>query len=141
MDIEGALYDEEINFLKTIKKLFLILEPFEDSLLSVINDVLRYVQEVVNWVWSYVLHDSNRTNLNLKLILFLQVIEEITMKKLALQDGANILQNEMLYEMISRLIVIFEHTKIIYFDHPNPQVIECNRRNTVVPGMLKHKET
>ncbi len=72
MDIEGALYDEEVNFLKTIKKLFLIMDPYDDSLLAVINDVLLYVQEVVNWVWSYVLHDSNRTNLNLKLILFLQ---------------------------------------------------------------------
>lgn len=38
---------------------------------------------------------------------------------------------------MSRLIVIFEHTKILYFDYPNPQVIECNRRNTVAPGMLK----
>jgi hypothetical protein len=72
VDIEGALYDEEVNFLKTIKKLFLIMDPYDDSLLAVINDVLLYVQEVVNWVWSYVLHDSNRTNLNLKLILFLQ---------------------------------------------------------------------
>jgi hypothetical protein len=49
---------------------------------------LRYVQEVVNWVWSYVLHDTNRTNLNLKLILFLQLIEEIIMKKLASQNGS-----------------------------------------------------
>jgi hypothetical protein len=63
------------------------MDPYEDTLLTVINDVLRYVQEVVNWVWSYVLHDSNRTNLNLKLILFLQLIEEIIMKKLALQNG------------------------------------------------------
>lgn len=92
MDIEGALYDEEVNFLKTIKKLFLIMDPYDDSLLAVINDVLLYVQEVVNWVWSYVLHDSNRTNLNLKLILFLQQIEEVIMKKLAQQhNGSSIL--------------------------------------------------
>ena len=69
--------------LRIIKKLLVMLEPLEDSLLSVINEVLRYVQEVVNWVWSYVLHDTNRTNLNLKLILFLQLIEEIVMKKMA----------------------------------------------------------
>jgi hypothetical protein len=74
--------------LRTIKKLFLIMDPYEDTLLNVINDVLRYVQEVVNWVWSYVLHDTNRTNLNLKLILFLQLIEEIIMKKLASQNGS-----------------------------------------------------
>jgi hypothetical protein len=92
VDIEGALYDEEVNFLKTIKKLFLIMDPYDDSLLAVINDVLLYVQEVVNWVWSYVLHDSNRTNLNLKLILFLQQIEEVIMKKLAQQhNGSSIL--------------------------------------------------
>ena len=76
--------------MRTIKKLFLIMDSYEDTLLTVINDVLRYVQEVVNWVWSYVLHDSNRTNLNLKLILFLQLVEEVVMKKLALQN-ANIL--------------------------------------------------
>jgi hypothetical protein len=64
------------------------MDPYEDTLLNVINDVLRYVQEVVNWVWSYVLHDTNRTNLNLKLILFLQLIEEILMKKLASQNGS-----------------------------------------------------
>jgi hypothetical protein len=64
------------------------MDPYEDTLLNVINDVLRYVQEVVNWVWSYVLHDTNRTNLNLKLILFLQLIEEIIMKKLASQNGS-----------------------------------------------------
>jgi hypothetical protein len=69
--------------LRTVKKLLVILEPLENSLLSVINEVLKYVQDVVNWVWSYVLHDTNRTNLNLKLILFLQVIEELVMKKLA----------------------------------------------------------
>jgi hypothetical protein len=92
VDIEGALYDEEVNFLKTIKKLFLIMDPYDDSLLAVINDVLLYVQEVVHWVWSYVLHDSTRTNLNLKLILFLQQIEEVIMKKLAQQhNGSSIL--------------------------------------------------
>jgi hypothetical protein len=64
------------------------MDPYEETLLNVINDVLRYVQEVVNWVWSYVLHDTNRTNLNLKLILFLQLIEEIIMKKLASQNGS-----------------------------------------------------
>ncbi len=83
IDIDGVLYDEEINFLKIIKKLLLIMEPFDEVLLSVLNDVLKYVQEVVNWVWSYVLHDTNRTNLNLKLMLFLQVIEELVMKKFA----------------------------------------------------------
>ncbi len=82
MEVEGVLYDEEVSMLRTIKKLLVMLEPIEDSLLSVLNEVLRYVQEVVNWVWSYVLHDTNRTNLNLKLILFLQVIEEIVMKKM-----------------------------------------------------------
>jgi hypothetical protein len=83
MDIDGVLYNEELAMLRIIKKLLVMLESLEDSLLSVINEVLRYVQEVVNWVWSYVLHDTNRTNLNLKLILFLQLIEEIVMKKLA----------------------------------------------------------
>ena len=82
MEVEGVLYDEEVSMLRTIKKLLVMLEPIEDSLLFVLNEVLRYVQEVVNWVWSYVLHDTNRTNLNLKLILFLQVIEEIVMKKM-----------------------------------------------------------
>ena len=43
VDIEGALYDEEVNFLRTIKKLFLIMDSYEDTLLTVINDVLRYV--------------------------------------------------------------------------------------------------
>ena len=81
MDIDGVLYNEELDMLRIIKKLLVMLEPLEDSLLSVINEVLRYVQEVVNWVWSYVLHDTNRTNL--KLILFLQLIEEIVMKKMA----------------------------------------------------------
>lgn len=70
-DIEGMITDEEFRFLKTIKKLFIILEPYQHTLLSIVAEVLKYVQEVVKWVWSYVLHDTNRTNLNLKLILFL----------------------------------------------------------------------
>jgi hypothetical protein len=81
--VDGVLYSEEEKFLKTVKKLVLILEHTEESLLNVINDVLSYVQGVVNQVWSYALHDTNRTNLNLKLILFLQLIEEIVIKRLS----------------------------------------------------------
>lgn len=43
MEIEGTLYNEELDMLKTIKKLLVMLEPLEDSLLSVINEVMRYV--------------------------------------------------------------------------------------------------
>jgi len=71
IDNEGVVYEEEIKYLKSIKKLFLILESKEDALFNVLNDVLKYVQEVVNWVWSFYLHDTNRTNLNLKLVIFL----------------------------------------------------------------------
>lgn len=82
MDIDGVIYEEEMKYLKAVKKLLIQLENHDSSLLTVICHVLKYVQEVVNWVWSYVLHDTNRTNLNLKLLLFLQLIEEIFMKKL-----------------------------------------------------------
>lgn len=63
--------------------MILILEDRVENLLNVINGVLNYVQGVVNQVWSYALHDTNRTNLNIKLILFLQLIEEIVIKKLS----------------------------------------------------------
>lgn len=96
----------------------------------------------MNWVWSYVLHDTNRTNLNLKLMLFLQVIEEIVMKKLAAQNNTSsnevsILYCEKFYQVLARLLIIFEDTKMLYFDFPNPMVIDNNKRNTIVTGMIR----
>jgi hypothetical protein len=38
-------------------------------------------------------------------------------------------------------MIIFEDTKILYFDYPNPSIIETNKRNTIVTGMIKTKET
>lgn len=146
MDIDGVLYNEELAMLRIIKKLLVMLEPLEDSLLSVINEVLRYVQEVVNWVWSYVLHDTNRTNLNLKLILFLQMMEELVMKKLG-NTASNrngevaILRCEGFYEMMARLLIIFDDIKMMYFDYPSPTVVDTNKRNTIVTGMIRQKET
>ena len=146
MDVDGVLYEEEVSMLRTIKKLLVILEPLEDSLLSVINEVLRYVQEVVNWVWSYVLHDTNRTNLNLKLILFLQVLEELIMKKFASTSpnrngDVAILHCEKFYEMMARLMIVFDDIKMLYFDYPSPLVVDTNKRNTIVTGMIRQKET
>jgi hypothetical protein len=141
MDIDGVLYNEELAMLRIIKKLLVMLEPLEDSLLSVINEVLRYVQEVVNWVWSYVLHDTNRTNLNLKLILFLQLMEELVMKKLGGSTGASrevaILRCEGFYEVMARLLIIFDDIKMMYFDYPSPTVVDTNKRNTIVTGMIR----
>jgi hypothetical protein len=141
MDIDGVLYNEELAMLRIIKKLLVMLEPLEDSLLSVINEVLRYVQEVVNWVWSYVLHDTNRTNLNLKLILFLQMMEELVMKKLSGTTGASrevaILRCEGFYEVMARLLIIFDDIKMMYFDYPSPTVVDTNKRNTIVTGMIR----
>jgi hypothetical protein len=143
MDIDGVLYNEELTMVRIIKKLLVMLEPLEDSLLSVINEVLRYVQEVVNWVWSYVLHDTNRTNLNLKLILFLQMMEELVMKKLGGNTATNrngevaILRCEGFYEMMARLLIIFDDIKMMYFDYPSPTVVDTNKRNTIVTGMIR----
>jgi hypothetical protein len=146
MDVDGVLYEEEVSMLRTIKKLLVMLEPLEDSLLSVINEVLRYVQEVVNWVWSYVLHDTNRTNLNLKLILFLQILEEMIMKKFVSNAHSRngdvaILHCEKFYEMMARLMIIFDDIKMLYFDYPSPMVVDTNKRNTIVTGMIRQKET
>jgi hypothetical protein len=108
----------------------------------VINEVLRYVQEVVNWVWSYVLHDTNRTNLNLKLTLYLQTIEEIVMKKLAntasnRNGEISLLRCEGFYEMMARLLIIFDDIRMMYFDYPSPTVVDTNKRNTIVTGMIR----
>jgi|LauGreDrversion4_2_1035121.scaffolds.fasta_scaffold04578_7 hypothetical protein len=42
---------------------------------------------------------------------------------------------------MARLMIIFEDTKIIYFDYPNPSIIDTNKRNTLVTGIIRQKET
>lgn len=51
------------------------------------------------------------------------------------------LECEQLYEVMARLMIIFEDTKMIYFDYPNPQIIDSNKRNTIVTGIFKTKES
>lgn len=43
--------------------------------------------------------------------------------------------------MLARLMIIFEDTKILYFDYPNPLLIETNKRTTQVTLMIRTKET
>lgn len=44
--------------------------------------------------------------------------------------------------MMARLMIIFEDTKILYFDYPNPHIIETNKRNTMMmTTMIRNQET
>ena len=78
---DGCITDEEKRFIRLIKQLLFILDKYNLSQLKIINEFLKYTKEVVNWVWSFHLHDSNRTNLNLKLLLFLQIMEDAVIRK------------------------------------------------------------
>lgn len=142
MEIDAVIYEvEQIFFLKTVKNLLNLLEPHSSSLFNVITEVLIYVQELVNWVWSYVLHDTNRTNLNLKLLLFMQLLEEIFMRKIFHSSrGKDALECEKFYETLARLMIIFEDTKMLYFDQPNPNIIDTNKNSSNVTGILRNHE-
>lgn len=44
--------------------------------------------------------------------------------------------------MIARLLIIFEDTKILYFDYPNISIIEPSKINTtMLTGIIRTKET
>lgn len=44
--------------------------------------------------------------------------------------------------MIARLMIIFEDTKILYFDYPNLSIIEPSKiSTTMVTGIIRTKET
>jgi hypothetical protein len=43
--------------------------------------------------------------------------------------------------MMARLLIIFDDIKMIYFDYPSPLVVDTNKRNTIVTGMIRQKET
>jgi hypothetical protein len=51
------------------------------------------------------------------------------------------LNNPLTYELMARLIVVFEDTKMLYFDYPNPLIIETNKRNTMLTGIIRFKES
>jgi hypothetical protein len=39
-------------------------------------------------------------------------------------------------------MIIFDDTRgLLYFDYPNPNIIETNKRNTIVTGIIRTKES
>jgi hypothetical protein len=43
MDIEGIVYEEELRYFKFVKKIVLLFEAYDQQLLLVLTDVLKYL--------------------------------------------------------------------------------------------------
>ncbi len=56
-------------------------------------------------------------------------------------SSLTLLHNESFYQCLARLLIIFEDINMLYFDFPNPIVVDTNKRNTVVTCMIRQKET
>lgn len=64
------------------------------------------------------------------------------MKKLAGQSSSrngdvSILHKEGFYQMMARMLIIFDDVKMMYFDYPSPMVVDTNKRNTIVTGIIR----
>jgi|LauGreDrversion4_2_1035121.scaffolds.fasta_scaffold252622_1 hypothetical protein len=72
------------------------------------------------------------------------MIEEMFMKKIG-KTGVNaeymgLITSKNFLEVLARLLIIFEDTKMLYFDYPNPSIVDTMKRDTnVATGMIRVK--
>ena len=38
-------------------------------------------------------------------------------------------------------MIVFEDTRMLYFDYPNPAIVETNKRNTIVTNPVRTNES
>ncbi|CDW75265.1 beach domain-containing protein [Stylonychia lemnae] len=118
--------DEEKQYLKFIKMLMWSLDHKNFSQLVIINDALRHAQDVSLIIDDVKYNETNKVNFNIKLISILQMVEEIIFRK-SKQD--RLFLDEQFYQILARLLILFDERQIMYFDQPSPNILESERQS------------
>eukprot|EP00347_Sterkiella_histriomuscorum_P012473 403368442 len=129
---------EDTRYLLLMRQLLWMFDRHWQSQIIILNDVFMRAQEIMIWMSNQPnMQDLNQVNFNLKIIILVQIVEDIIFRK-SLEEKEQMLRGASFIQAIAKLMVVLDERKLLYFDYPFSSILESDEQ--IAQDKIKENE-